>query len=231
MKKVAILQSSYIPWKGYFDLINDVDCFIFLDDVQMTHRDWRNRNKIKIPQGLCWLTIPVGSHKNRLINQVEITSHTWQKKHFHSFIQHYARAPYLKTYTAWLEEMYLARNWTNISTFNQHLIKQIARRWLGIDTQFLNSQDFEVQGEKTSRLISLLQHTHATHYISGPSAKVYLDASLFQEAEIVLEYKIYPDYPEYEQLHGSFQHQVSILDLLFHTGPHAPYYIWGWKRQ
>ena len=59
MKKVAILQSNYIPWKGYFDIIASVDEFIIFDDMQYTKRDWRNRNKIKTPQGLQWLTIPV----------------------------------------------------------------------------------------------------------------------------------------------------------------------------
>jgi hypothetical protein len=231
MNRVAILQSSYIPWKGYFDLIHRVDNFIFLDDVQMTNRDWRNRNRIKTPQGICWLTIPVGSHKMRLIDQVEISDHAWQKKHFLSLKQHYGRAPFFREYQPWLEEIYLGRIWTRLSSFNQHLIREIACNRLSIATLFSDSRDYPTQGTKTTRLLSLLRQCGATHYLSGPGARAYLDESLFRAEGIVLEYMAYQGYPEYTQPHGAFEHHVTILDLLFNAGSDSSYYIWGWKNK
>lgn len=76
MKKVGVIQSNYIPWKGYFDLIHDVDLFVFYDDVQYTKNDWRNRNLIKTPTGAKWLTIPVSSNLNNLIYEVELKDHS-----------------------------------------------------------------------------------------------------------------------------------------------------------
>ena len=98
MKKVAIIQSNYIPWKGYFDIINDVDLFIFHDDLQYTKGDWRNRNKIKTPQGTIWITIPVGTNTERLICEVEIKDNQWQRKHYNLLKQHYINTPYYKKY-------------------------------------------------------------------------------------------------------------------------------------
>lgn len=226
MKKVAIVQSSYLPWKGYFDLIHDVECFIFLDNVQMTNRDWRNRNRIKSSQGLCWMTIPVGSNQNININEVKLGNHHWQKDHYKMLTQYYARTPYLTNYQSWLKQIYLEKEWTSLSMLNQSLIKEIALKWLGMKTSFVDADLLSTHGHKTERLIGLLEQVGATHYISGPSAKDYIDEKQFEEAGIKLEYKQYGPYRAYDQVYPPFEHQVSIMDLLFHTGPEAPRYIW-----
>ena len=137
--RVAINQSNYIPWKGYFDLIHDVDLFVFFDDVQYTNRDWRNRNKIKSPNGLFWLSIPVGSNRKRLINEVEINESKWQGLHWKSIMQFYARAKYFFEYKNFFEEIYLGHQWKNLSELNQHLIVNISKEYLGIKTEFANS--------------------------------------------------------------------------------------------
>ena len=98
MKKVGIIQSSYIPWKGYFDIIHDVDLFVYLDDVQFTARDWRNRNRIKTSQGTRWLTVPVGEKISRLIHNVPINDKHWSRKHWATIKQNYSKAPYFKKY-------------------------------------------------------------------------------------------------------------------------------------
>jgi len=98
MKTVAILQSNYIPWKGYFDVINDVDLFIFYDDVQYTKNDWRNRNKVKTANGTGWLSIPVGADKNRLICEVILNDNRWQEKHWKTLCQLYGKASYFSSY-------------------------------------------------------------------------------------------------------------------------------------
>lgn len=231
MKRIAVLQSSYLPWKGYFDIINDVDHFIFYDDVQFTKNDWRNRNVIKANTGTCWLTIPVGSNIDRLICDVNITDWRWAKKHWKTISQYYSKAPFFKDYKDFLEDFFLVQKGGKLSDLNQYFITYIAREVLGVTTEFSDSRAFNAEGSKSDRLINLLVQAGAGSYLSGPSAKNYIDEKSFTEAGIELHYISYAGYPEYPQFFPPYTHQVSILDLLFHTGPEAPYYIWGWREE
>jgi hypothetical protein len=227
-KKAAILQSNYIPWKGYFDIIHDVDLFIFYDDVQYTKNDWRNRNKIKTPAGVKWLTVPTGSSLNRLTCEVKLTTPTWQKKHWKTIQQYYGKSPFFSLYKEFFQEVYLGQQWNGLSELNQFLIQHIANDFLGIKTQFTDSRQYGgSQYTKTERLINLLVKTNAQVYVSGPAAKDYLDENLFKQNNISLIYKNYSNYPIYQQLYPPFTHEVSIIDLLFSCGTDAPYYIWG----
>lgn len=228
--RVAVLQSNYIPWKGYFDIINDVDLFIFYDDVQYTKNDWRNRNKIKVVNGTSWLTIPVGTDTDRLICEVSISDNRWQKKHWRTLSQAYSKAPFFPTYAPFLEDFYLNRFWNSLSELNQYLILHISRDFLESGTEFVDSRDFLAEGSKQDRLLEILSKAKATRYISGPAAKNYIEEERFASAGIELVWKDYSNYPEYPQFHPPFEHGVTILDLLFHTGPEAPYYIWGWRE-
>lgn len=229
MKKIAVLQSNYIPWKGYFDIIHDVDQFIFYDDVQFTKNDWRNRNKIKTVNGTTWLTIPVGKKLDRLICEVELSDSGWCKKHWATIQQAYSKAPNFNLYRDFLESVYLEMQWSNLSELNQFLIGHIGREFLGIQTELKDSREFHAQGGKLDRLIDVLKKAGASLYVSGPAAKAYIDDNEFRNAGIQLVYKDYSGYPEYPQLYPPFEHGVSILDLLFNCGRDAPYYIWGWR--
>jgi hypothetical protein len=229
MTTLAILQSNYIPWKGYFDIIHDADVFIFHDDLQYTKNDWRNRNKVKTAQGSSWLSIPVGTKEDRLICEVVMQDATWQKSHWNSLKLQYGKSAHFNLYRAFLEDVYLGRQWTNLSELNQYLIKRISSDFLQIPTQFLDSREFHLAGKKQDRLLDLIVQSKATRYVSGPAAKNYIDPARFDELGIELVWKDYANYPEYAQAHPPFEHGVTILDLLFHTGPDAPWYIWGWR--
>lgn len=233
MKKVAIIQSNYIPWKGYFDIIRDVDVFVFLDDVQMTKRDWRTRNKIKTPNGTEWLTVPVTGGRHQLICETQIVQGNWHKQHLKSLHTNYSRAPFFKGYKFLLDWLY-GETHKNLSKFNRQTSSLICDI-LGIQTQLLCSMDLcsagsATNGAKDDRLINICRELGATVYLSGPSARDYIVEEKFQEAGIELVYKEYSGYPEYPQLFPPFEHAVSILDLLFNCGPEAPYYIWGWRE-
>lgn len=227
--RVAIIQSSYIPWKGYFDIIRNVDTFIFYDDVQFTRQDWRTRNRIKTANGLVWLSIPAGTRIDRLICEVELASSDWQKKHWASISQSYAKAPWFKTYRQFFESIYLGHKWSSLSKFNQHVVKSISTEIFGLTTEFRDSRDFTALGAKQERLLNLLTAVGATEYLSGPSASSYIDPDIFTQHSIQLEYQDYSTYPAYPQLHGPFEHNVSVLDLIFNTGPNAANYIWGYR--
>ena len=230
MNTVVVLQSNYIPWKGYFDLVNDADIFIFYDDNQYTHNDWRNRNKIKTSSGAEWLTIPVGSGTHRLICEVEIKSASWQSKHWKSIQQNYGKCPWFSKYRGFFEYFYLEKMWSNLSELNQHLIRSVSHELLGVVTEFRDSRDFSLSGRKLDKLMDLVTKAGAERYISGPAAKDYIDPVRFAGAGIELVWKTYSGYPEYPQRFPPFEHGVSILDLLFNAGPDAPWYIWGWRE-
>ncbi|MGE0864653.1 MAG: WbqC family protein [Vicinamibacterales bacterium] len=230
MKRVAVLQSNYIPWKGYFDIIHDVDTFIFYDDVQYTTRDWRNRNRIKTEAGPQWLTVPVGSDRDRLIRDVMLPADSgWAGEHWRRIARAYRSAPFFDRYRPYFEAFYLRRSWRSLSELNQALIVRISCDLLGVATQFEQSADYRLTASKGERIIELLKRCGAERYVSGPSARAYLTDAELAAAGIDVVWKDYRGYPEYAQLHGEFRHDVSILDLLFHTGPAAAEFIWGWR--
>lgn len=227
MASVAVLQSNYVPWKGYFDIVHDVDTFVFYDDVQFTKNDWRNRNRIKTRQGVQWLTVPVGADIGRTIREVAIADAHWQRKHYETLRQSYGKAPCFEEVRPFLEHVYLERRWDNLSEMNQFLIAAVSRDFLGLATRFDDSSRYALAGAKQERLLALLAAMKATRYVSGPSGRDYMDVGAFEAAGIEVVFKDYSRYPEYPQLHPPFEHHVSILDLLVHTGRDAPRYIWG----
>ncbi len=226
MTKVAILQSNYIPWKGYFDLIASVDEFILYDDMQYTRRDWRNRNKIKTPQGLQWLSVPVKAKGKYLqaIRETEIRGTDWTEDHWKALVCNYGRSPYFSTIAAWLEPYYRDRSYGHLSVLNRDLIEAVCR-YLGITTRIRNSWDYRLMEGKTERLADLCRQANALEYISGPAAKAYLDESIFQDQGIKVTWFDYGNYSEYPQLWGEFTHGVTILDMLFNCGPETPKYM------
>jgi hypothetical protein len=226
-QRVAILQSNYLPWKGYFDIIHDVDLFVFYDNVQYTKNDWRNRNRIKTPNGPSWLTVPAGGDLNRLVCEVKLIDDHWQQKHWKTLQQNYSGAPHFTHYAEFFEDVYLGRTWDTLSELNQYLIKAIAVDHLGIKCEFADSRQFPAAGANLDRLISLVKSTGATTYLSGPSARNYIVDERFDEIGVDLQYKSYEGYPEYPQRFGPFEHGVSIVDLLFNVGPDSPRFIWG----
>jgi len=226
MKKIAILQSNYIPWKGYFDMIAAVDEFILYDDMQYTRRDWRNRNQIKTPQGEQWLTVPVlvkGKYHQR-IRETEIDGTDWAAAHWKSLVQNYKRAPHFEAVAAWLEPIYMGESFSHISVLNRRLIQEVCA-YLGIKTKITNSWDYTLAKGKTERLAELCMQAGGTEYISGPAAKDYVEAQVFDDLKIKLTWFDYAGYPEYPQQWGDFVHGVTILDLLFNCGPDSPKYM------
>ena len=224
-KKVVVLQSNYLPWKGYFDLIRQADLFIFYDDVQFTKNDWRNRNKIKTPQGSEWISIPCGANLKRLINEVKIKDSGWQEDHWNRICLGYSKSEYFGLYKDFFEDFYLKRKWESLSELNQYLIVSIARKFLNLTTEFQNSTSYSLSGVRLNRLLDLLKKADATTYISGPSAKSYISDDAFRNENIKIDWMNYSDYPEYHQQFPPFVHDVSIIDLLFNEGPQAIRYL------
>lgn len=225
-KLVAIVQSCYIPWKGYFDMIASVDEFILYDDMQYTRRDWRNRNQIKTPHGLQWLTVPVkvkGKY-HQSIRETEIDGSEWADQHWKTIAQNYRRAPAFKEIAELIEPLYRQLDATHLSPINRKFIETICD-YLGITTKISNSWDYTLVDGKTERLADLCRQAGGGIYISGPAARDYIDEEVFQARNINLRWFDYNNYPEYPQQWGGFSHPVTILDLMFNCGKDATKYM------
>jgi hypothetical protein len=227
-KKVAILQSNYIPWKGYFDLINSVDEFIFYDEMQYTKRDWRNRNKIKTSNGSIWLSIPVNDkgfqQNHQQIKDTTIADSSWAKKHWDTISQNYKKTPFFKEYKDVFEKLYLEKEEKFLCDVNYKFIIAI-NNLLGINTKLSFSTDYKLIEGKTERLLDLVKQADGTEYISGPAAKDYIVEKIFNEANVKLTWANYAGYQEYNQLYPPFEHGVSIIDLIFNEGNNATKYM------
>jgi len=225
-KRVAIVQSNYIPWKGYFDLINLADEFVLYDHVQYTRNDWRNRNRVKTCHGVKWLTIPVRTKRveRQAIKDAMVDDPSWRRKHWETIRQSYSKAAYFPAYKDQLEELYLGKDERYLSRINYRFLTAICGM-LGVRTRMTWSMDYELAEGKTERLVDLCQKLGATEYISGPAARDYIDQPLFAEAGIRLTWMDYSGYPEHRQLFPPFEHAVSILDLILNEGPHATRYM------
>jgi len=225
---VVILQPSYIPWRGYFDQIRRADLFVFYDDIQYDKHGWRNRNQIKTHQGKQWLTIPAytkGVTSGTPIKDVRIDwSKPWTKSHLKSITISYSKAPYFKKYLPMLESIYERRD-EFLADFTIAVSILLARELGFTSTRFMRSSEFSnLKGQKTDRVIDVLQRIGATYYICGPSASSYMEPEKFEAAGIPFEYMQY-NYPEYTQLHPPYDPYVTILDLMFMMGPRAAEFI------
>lgn len=230
MKRIAILQSNYIPWKGYFDLINFVDEFVLYDDMQYTRRDWRNRNKLKTLQGLKWLSIPVlvkGKYYQKISDTI-VSDKCWAIDHWQTIQQFYSKCEHFRDYREPIEEIYLGGLSDHLSQINFRFIKVI-NSILGIQTKITWSSDYELMEGRTEKLLGICQQAGAGIYVSGPAAQDYFDKPLADKMGIQVEWMDYSGYPEYRQPYPPFEHGVSILDLIFNQGPEATSFMKTFK--
>jgi WbqC-like protein family len=229
VKRVAISQSNYIPWKGYFDLLASVEEFLLYDEVQYTRRDWRNRNRIKTPAGPKWLTIPVQAKGNyhQRIDETLVSGEQWGADHWATIAHQYARTPYFDRYAPHLERLYSAPPGPRLSDVNRAFLEFGMRELeidtlLGWSTDHVVADEYRAPGHDSSELLAALAHaTGADVYVTGPAARAYLDDEPFARRGISVEYFDYGPYPEYDQPHPPFEHAVSVLDLLLCAGPDA----------
>jgi hypothetical protein len=230
-KRVAIVQSNYLPWRGYFDLIASVDAFVLFDSAQFTKRDWRNRNQIKTGHGLSWLTVPVTTrgHFVQSIRETRVSDRSWPERHWRMIEAAYREADHFPEYGPRLASALRDADAGTLSEVNACLLRKVCG-WLDIDTPLHSDADLAVDGEASARLLGICQKLGAETYVSGPKARDYLDVGLFANAGVQVEWFDYQGFPTYPQLHGDFVHAVSIVDLLLNQGPAARQYLRAGSR-
>lgn len=216
-----ILQSNYIPWKGYFDLMAAADEFAVYDEVQFTKNDWRNRNRIVLNGKLRWLSISVKTAGlfGQAIDQIEVSDENWAKAHWETIRQAYRDAEYFRQTAPVLADAYReAAPLRRLTEINELFLRRIANL-LGLPTQIFRAEVVpRTTDDPTERLIDICRYRNATKYLSGPAARQYIRADMFANAGIALHYVDYSGYPTYSQAMEPFEHGVSILDVLFRCG-------------
>ncbi|NOJ43554.1 WbqC family protein [Bradyrhizobium australiense] len=223
--RVAIIQSSYVPWKGFFDLIGRADLYVVLDGAQYVKRHWHNRNRIMTPNGPSWLTIPVAT-KSRFAQPIDEVGFAapWADKHWRAIELAYRKSPFFTEEAPALKAVYeAAERLDRLTDVNTLFLKALMER-LDISTTMARDSEFAPQGARTARLLDICMKVGATNYLSGPSAREYLDESPFAAAGIAVEWMSYGPYKSYAQRGPAFEHAVSVIDLLFSTGPAAASY-------
>ena len=223
--RLAVLQSNYIPWKGYFDLMAAADLFIVYDSVQYTKNDWRNRNILVSKSGPVWLTIPINTagRADQPINAATIGDPRWARKHWQTASQLLARRPsfhlFEQDWAQWFTEV---AEMTHLHDINVYLLRKIADQ-LHISTPITDDSDYALtQDSPTGKLVQLCELVGASGYLTGPAGLNYLELDQFRSKGIGVDVIDYGHYPTYPQVSEEFRHGVSVLDLLANTGPEAP---------
>jgi len=219
VRTVVIMQPTYLPWMGYFDLMDQSDYFVFLDSIQFEKRSWQQRNKIKSSEGELLLSVPVLSKGKftQKINKVKINkSASFPKDHLKAIKYNYSRAKYFKKIFPGLEKI-LDKNFDFLVDLNIELIIWL-KNLLGITTKLKRSSLLRVGGKKADLLISICKALKANAYLSPIGSKDYLkDGKLFKTNKISLFYQQF-NHPQYHQLYDTFMPYLSIIDLLLNEG-------------
>ena len=221
--RAVVLQPTYLPWVGYFGMIEIADIFVFYDDTQFVKQSWQQRNKIKTQNGWILLIVPVLQKLGQKIKEVKINNNiNWYEKHWKSIMYNYNKAPFLKDHAPILREVY-EKKWEYLVNLNITLIKEITKI-LGLKTKFILSSELNVEDRKTNRLINILNKIGADEYVSGPAARSYIEIEKFKTERIELYWYEF-NHPSYSQLYGDFIPYLSVIDLLFNVGDEAINYI------
>jgi WbqC-like protein family len=221
--KIAISQPAYLPWAGYFDLIDQVDTFVLLDSVQFEKQSWQQRNRVKTPSGLQWLTVPVvfRGHFGQSIGDVVIREPDFVRKHLRSIELNYRRAPFFDQYFPELSAILQSCSASLLIDLNLRLIQWFCGI-LGIRTELLRSSALKEKGARSELLVNLCLRLRSDFYLSPLGSAVYLldDVGQFTQAGIEVGFQHY-EHPEYRQLFPPFQSHASVLDLIFNEGADA----------
>jgi hypothetical protein len=230
--RVTIHQPEHLPWAGFFAKASRADKLVLLDNVQFRKNYFQNRNRILTPTGVGWLTVPVLSkgHTHSVLHDLHInnTDRRWRLRCWRMILESYGRHPFFATYRDFLEDMY-TQEWDLLTVLNEHVIRQFCT-WLGLDIAIQRASDLNVSGSSSQLLLEICRATGATEYIAGPSARDYLDESLFDAAGIRVRHAWYEQQPYPQGGSAAFVESLSMLDVLFNCGDRSRDVVVGGSR-
>jgi hypothetical protein len=233
---LAAHQPAYLPWLGYLDKVARSDVFIVVDDVQYEAQNFQNRNRVKINNGVSWLTVPLvhGPQEERVCDKLIAPSPSpredWRRRAWRTFQIHYGRAPHFKRYAAALEEVYL-QPWRSLVDLDLHLLT-LTMHWLGIARPVLCSSTMDIRGQKTDRILELCRRVRADTYLSGAGGSMgYLDVKMLEAEGIHVAWQAFR-HPVYPQLYPrlGFVPRLGAIDLILNCGPSSRDILLGEER-
>ncbi len=230
-RRIAIMQPGYLPWLGFFELMCHCDLFVFLDDVQYTKRDWRNRNRIRTYNGWQWLTVPVFNRNKsgQLIRDVRINNYgSWQKQHFKALQIHYGKSKFSNLFLPEFENIY-SKKWDKLLDLNVELILLLAEMLL-IKIPWVFSSQLNIKSKKSERILEICKLLNADELYDSKAASDFLDLSLFEKEEISVKFQDFV-HPVYDQVYKPFIPYMSVIDLLFNYGEKSLKVIRGQATQ
>lgn len=226
--KGTIMQPTYLPWMGFFEMIDATDIYVVFDHVQFVKKYWDQRNRIKTANGVIWLTIPVHNapQETRICDvKVSYDNGNPLEKHWKTIALSYKKAPYFNEYKSIFEKIY-SKEYSLLRDLNIELIETVCAI-LGIKTKIMFSSKMDL-GDKdmnrTERVVNLCKKTGITKLYDAKGAQDLLDTSLFKKEGIEIIFQDF-QHPEYPQLWGEFIPYLSVIDLLFNCGPDSIKYI------
>lgn len=212
--KVLLIQPTYLPWSGYFGMIEKADLFIIYDNVQFVKQSWQQRNRIMTSDGVQWLTVPIQSKFGQDINEIKIDNKTrWWKKHMKSIVYSYGKSLYFDD--EFINDIY-NKDWIKLVDLNMYIIKKIMK-YLHINTKIMLSSEINSKGKKTDRIIDILLKVNADEYITQYGTKEYIDPEKFRDNHIKLYWFDFK-HPIYNQRYGNFVSYMSVIDMIFNCG-------------
>jgi len=217
----TILQPTYLPWIGYFEMINSSDVFIVFDHVQFERKSWQQRNKIKTANGIAYLTVPVQkAHRETKISEIKISYEGYNpfEKHWKTIELSYKKAPYFEKYKPYFEKIY-SKKYVLLRDLNVDIIKLISDI-LGVKKKIIFSSEFNLKDGgmgKSEKVINLCKKAGIDHLYDAKGAEDFLDRVLFQKEGISIDFQEFL-HPEYPQLWGKFAPYLSVIDLIFNQG-------------
>lgn len=228
MTTAVILQPHYLPYSGFFKLVQESDVFVFLDNVQFEKQSWQDRNRIKVHNGIQWLRVPTIRSFGQPIKDVRINNDlNWQAQHWKAITNSYSRANHFQKYHSFFEREVYSRTWEKLADLNIFIITELTKQ-LGLKTKFVRASELGVEGKRTELVVNILKKIGADRYYSNLGSKEYMDQErhFFKDLGVKIEFMDY-QHPTYPQLFGNFIPYLSVIDLLFNQGENSTKTILG----
>jgi len=237
LKRVTLLQSNYLPWRGYFDFMAKSDEFIVYDSCQYTVNDWRNRNQVKTRDGVRWITVPVitkGRFGQRIAD-AEVVDHRWIKTHFSTIAAALGKAEHGKQTLELLGECYdVSAKTQSLHEINVRFLEAIHESF-GFECRLTDDSEYGIETiadlSPSAKVAELVRRAGGTRYLTGPRGLDYLDPADFATREIAIDVLDYSSLGPYPQLHGEFVDHLSVIDLLANVGSEAGSYLTSTVRE
>jgi hypothetical protein len=214
------MQPTYLPWSGYFNLIQAVDVFVFLDDVQFEHQSWQTRNAICVQGRRHQIVVPVArSPLATPIREIRVDpTSNWRKKHWGTLVSAYGRAPFGEDVLGFLAPYYESKSVELLSELNQQLVLGLCRL-LGVSTRFVRSSDLGCEGSRSARLLNICGALGCASYLSPRGSAEYLADDRFEDnGRVVLEFQDYAPAPYAQHGAKQFISHLSVVDVVANLG-------------